>query len=154
MGHFARKWLHYICVNLDTHKLAHNWSVTLYQFPYVTSTLKICHAVQVTFVSMSTKIIVVRIKCEILGQFNFYIVTRYQLPVTSYQLHVTSFLLPVTSYLLPVTCYQLPVTSYQHFRPGGKVVMFLRLFHTCFELVWCRSLEYRKSKRKKNRRTL
>ena len=65
---------------------------------------------QVTFVSISTKIIVVNfflsctvfvksmwflllatqnrkkgnnLKCEILGQFNFYIVTSYQLPVTS-----------------------------------------------------------------------
>ena len=25
MGHFALKWLHYICVNFDTHKLAHTW---------------------------------------------------------------------------------------------------------------------------------
>ena len=63
MGHFALKWLHvhYICVNFDTRKLAHTWKCHVLSISLFDIYLKnVCHAVQVTFVSISTKMIMVK----------------------------------------------------------------------------------------------
>ena len=88
-------------MNFDTQTNLHmHGSVTFYQFPYVMSSYlkNVCHAVQVTVVSITTKIIVVKcfityriceiivifvarnseneFKCGILDRYNCFIVTN------------------------------------------------------------------------------
>ena len=60
-GLFCSKWLHYNCANFDKHKLAHTWKCHALSIPYVTSYLtNVSHAVQVTFVWISTQVMVVK----------------------------------------------------------------------------------------------
>ena len=62
-GHFALKWLHYICVNFDTHKLVHTWKCHLLPICLRDILPEKCLSYgegYLKFVSISTKIIVVK----------------------------------------------------------------------------------------------